>query len=288
MLRPAGLAYPAAVPDRHEFCPAAHRSNLRCRSISPRSAPRSPPKSAGVDLCLPARRRDRRRDLVGHRPLRRGGLPRPAPDRRAAARLRRPLRPAGDRPRRRAGRTSAGWRSRRSATSPTWTRTTTSAAWTTGAGSTASATGCGTPTPPTCRCRSVLGMLHAVALPPPSPFGNGETEFADMRAAYDALPDATKAGDRRTGGGARHVLVARPDRLHRVPAGRARAVPAVAAAPGAHCIPARSARRCICRRTPRTSSAGRWRTAGCCCGTSPRTRRSGSSSTATPGGSAIW
>jgi alpha-ketoglutarate-dependent 2,4-dichlorophenoxyacetate dioxygenase len=39
----------------------------------------------------------------------------------------------------------------------------------------------------------VLGMLHAVALPPPSPFGNGETEFADMRAAYDALPDATQA-----------------------------------------------------------------------------------------------
>jgi len=38
----------------------------------------------------------------------------------------------------------------------------------------------------------VLGMLHAVTLPPPSPFGNGETEFADMRAAYDELPDATK------------------------------------------------------------------------------------------------
>jgi alpha-ketoglutarate-dependent 2,4-dichlorophenoxyacetate dioxygenase len=38
----------------------------------------------------------------------------------------------------------------------------------------------------------VLGMLYAVALPPPSPFGNGETEFADMRAAYDALPEATK------------------------------------------------------------------------------------------------
>jgi alpha-ketoglutarate-dependent 2,4-dichlorophenoxyacetate dioxygenase len=38
----------------------------------------------------------------------------------------------------------------------------------------------------------VLGMLHAVALPPPSPFGNGETEFADMRAAYDALPDSTR------------------------------------------------------------------------------------------------
>ncbi len=39
----------------------------------------------------------------------------------------------------------------------------------------------------------VLGMLHAVALPPASPFGNGETEFADMRAAYDALPEATTA-----------------------------------------------------------------------------------------------
>ena len=39
----------------------------------------------------------------------------------------------------------------------------------------------------------VLGMLHAVTLPPPSAFGNGETEFADMRAAYDALPDTTKA-----------------------------------------------------------------------------------------------
>src|SRR5277367_3916471 len=38
----------------------------------------------------------------------------------------------------------------------------------------------------------VLGMLHAVALPPPSPFGNGETEFADMRAAYDALPQTTR------------------------------------------------------------------------------------------------
>jgi alpha-ketoglutarate-dependent 2,4-dichlorophenoxyacetate dioxygenase len=38
----------------------------------------------------------------------------------------------------------------------------------------------------------VLGLLHAVTLPPQSAFGNGETEFADMRAAYDALPRATK------------------------------------------------------------------------------------------------
>jgi len=38
----------------------------------------------------------------------------------------------------------------------------------------------------------VLGMLHAVAVPPPGPLGGGETEFADMRAAYDALPEAMK------------------------------------------------------------------------------------------------
>jgi alpha-ketoglutarate-dependent 2,4-dichlorophenoxyacetate dioxygenase len=39
----------------------------------------------------------------------------------------------------------------------------------------------------------VLGMLFAVAVPPASPFGAGETEFADMRAAYDALSGAQKA-----------------------------------------------------------------------------------------------
>ena len=38
----------------------------------------------------------------------------------------------------------------------------------------------------------VLGVLHAVAVPPASALGGGETEFADMRAAYDALPEAMK------------------------------------------------------------------------------------------------
>lgn len=38
-----------------------------------------------------------------------------------------------------------------------------------------------------------LGMLHAVKIPPASAFGGGETEFADMRAAYDNLDDKTKA-----------------------------------------------------------------------------------------------
>jgi alpha-ketoglutarate-dependent 2,4-dichlorophenoxyacetate dioxygenase len=39
----------------------------------------------------------------------------------------------------------------------------------------------------------VLGMLFAVEVAPPSPFGAGETEFADMRAAYDALSEPQKA-----------------------------------------------------------------------------------------------
>jgi alpha-ketoglutarate-dependent 2,4-dichlorophenoxyacetate dioxygenase len=39
----------------------------------------------------------------------------------------------------------------------------------------------------------VLGMLHAVAVPPASALGGGETEFADMRAAYDTLPEAMKS-----------------------------------------------------------------------------------------------
>src|SRR5436309_9912535 len=39
----------------------------------------------------------------------------------------------------------------------------------------------------------VLGTLFAVAVPPASPFGGGETEFADMRAAYEALSDAQRA-----------------------------------------------------------------------------------------------
>src|SRR5690349_21257170 len=38
----------------------------------------------------------------------------------------------------------------------------------------------------------VLGMLFGVTVPPASPFGAGETEFADMRAAYDALSEAQK------------------------------------------------------------------------------------------------
>jgi alpha-ketoglutarate-dependent 2,4-dichlorophenoxyacetate dioxygenase len=42
------------------------------------------------------------------------------------------------------------------------------------------------------RVPAMLSMLYAHRVPGPSPLGAGETEFADLRAAYDALPDATK------------------------------------------------------------------------------------------------
>ena len=43
------------------------------------------------------------------------------------------------------------------------------------------------------RLPAALSMLYAHRVPGPSPKGNGETEFADMRAAYDALSDQQKA-----------------------------------------------------------------------------------------------
>jgi alpha-ketoglutarate-dependent 2,4-dichlorophenoxyacetate dioxygenase len=43
------------------------------------------------------------------------------------------------------------------------------------------------------RVPAALSMLYAHRVPARGPCGNGETEFADLRAAYDALPEATKA-----------------------------------------------------------------------------------------------
>jgi alpha-ketoglutarate-dependent 2,4-dichlorophenoxyacetate dioxygenase len=43
------------------------------------------------------------------------------------------------------------------------------------------------------RVPAALSMLYAHRVPARGPRGNGETEFADLRAAYDALPEATKA-----------------------------------------------------------------------------------------------
>ena len=188
---------------------------------------------AGLDLSAPIDSGHRPGNLARDRPLRRAGVPRPASDRPAAARFRGAVRRIGDRPRRRCGRDGGGSRSRRSATSRTSTRTTGCAPATTGRrldslGNRLWHTDASYMPVPV-----VLGMLFAVAVPPASPLGGGETEFADMRAAYDALTRRTEGGDRRSGRRARRVLVARPDRLYRISARRARAVPAVAPAPGA-------------------------------------------------------
>jgi alpha-ketoglutarate-dependent 2,4-dichlorophenoxyacetate dioxygenase len=43
------------------------------------------------------------------------------------------------------------------------------------------------------RVPAALSMLYAHRVPRPGPLGKGETEFADLRAGYDALPAARKA-----------------------------------------------------------------------------------------------
>ena len=112
----------------------------------------------------------------------------------------------------------------------------------------------------------VLGMLHAVTVPPASALGGGETEFADMRAAYDALPEATKTAidglivqhdvfwSRGQIGFTEFPPGKREQYRHR------RSV-------SCGCILGRSARRSICPRTRRTSLAGRLPMAGYYCST---------------------
>ena len=82
----------------------------------------------------------------------------------------------------------AAW-ARASPISPTSTRTATSCRPRTGSGSSSSATGSGIPTAPSARCpRSIRCSPGRVV-----PSWGGNTEFADMRAAYDALDERTKA-----------------------------------------------------------------------------------------------
>ena len=109
----------------------------------------------------------------------------------------------------------------------------------------------------------VLGMLFAVELPPASPWGAGETEFADMRAAYDALTETQKKAiddlvvehDVFWSRGRSALPNSRPASAS---SSRRRASASCAA------IRRRAARRCTCRRTPRTSLAGRCPRGGCC------------------------
>jgi alpha-ketoglutarate-dependent 2,4-dichlorophenoxyacetate dioxygenase len=110
----------------------------------------------------------------------------------------------------------------------------------------------------------VLGMLHAKAFPPPSPFGNGETEFANMHAAYDALAPTMQdsiadlviehdvfwsrgqIGFTKFESGERGEYPPSPQRLVRT-------------------HPGSKPKRFISPPMPRTSSAGRSRMGGCCC-----------------------
>ena len=108
-------------------------------------------------------------------------------------------------------------------------------------------------------------MLFAVAVPPASPLGGGQTEFADMRAAYDALDDDLKATI--DGLVVEHdIFWSRgADRLHRsFPPGEREKMPIAPARlvrrhPG-------SGRKTLynCLRMASAWSAGRSPTAGCC------------------------
>ena len=114
------------------------------------------------------------------------------------------------------------------------------------------------------RIPAALSMLYAHRVPRPNPLGKGETEFADLRAAYDALPAATKAEI--------EDLVA----LHDIAWSRAQLgftellfgekdmLPPVPQRLGGF-IPAPSARRSTLRRMPRRSSTGRCPMAVCWC-----------------------
>ena len=103
-----------------------------------------------------------------------------------------------------------------SPTSPTSTSTTSRWPATTGAGCSRSATGCGTPTARSRQSPAKYSLLHARSIPSKG----GNTEFADMRAAYDALDDETKAELRGPGLRALADLLAAAARLYRLHATR--------------------------------------------------------------------
>ena len=78
------------------------------------------------------------------------------------------------------------------------------------------------------RLPAYCSMLHARSIPPIG----GQTEFADMRAAYDALPEPTKRRHRRAGGRAFAHDLARQAGLRRFRRERARGLQAGAAGAG--------------------------------------------------------
>ena len=96
----------------------------------------------------------------------------------------------------------------------------------------------------------VLGLLHAKTLPPTSPFGNGETEFADMPARiadlvveHDVFWSRGQMGFTNFEPGEREQYPPSPQRLLRTYACRGKATwssgttaaPCIAAAPTMRC-----------------------------------------------------
>ena len=121
-------------------------------------------------------------------------------------------------------------------------------------------------------------MLMARVVPPVA----ADTELADMRTAYDTLPEGDEGEARRAPRAPLHRLLA-PDPRVRVLRGGVGA--AEGGDPPSWCgpFPPPAAARSISRPTPPGSSGGRCRTAGCCSATSWSTPRNRSSCTATPG-----
>ena len=214
-------------PDRHEFCPAAHRSNLRCRSIFPRLAPAFAAEIGGVDLACPLDPATvdgiwsaiDRYAVVIFRNQRLTDAQRPTV----------PQKPAEDRPGRGAGGPrrlaipQIGDISNLDANNKVRRLDDRRRLDSLEAGS-------GTPTPPTCRCRSVLGMLHARRRRP----RRSATARPSSSCALPTTRCPRRRGRRSTDWWCSTTCSGRAaDRRHRVPTGRARTVPAVAAASGA-------------------------------------------------------
>ncbi len=127
-------------------------------------------------------------------------------------------------------------------------------------------------------------MLHAKVIPPVA----ADTEFADMRAAYDALDAETRA---RLEGLRAHHSVAHSRHLLGFEFSESEKTQLAGAIhPLVRTIPrsrARAADRSTSPRMPRGSSTGRCPRDGSCSTTSPSTPPGRSSSTVTPGASEI-
>ena len=158
--------------------------------------------------------------------------------------------------------TSAGCRWT-STTSPTSTRTTRCWRATIGGGCSAWATGCGTRTVRSRRCRRSIRCCRRGA----SRRAGGNTEFADMRAAYDALDDETKAECENLICEHSQLVLAQHPGLYRLHRRRTPQVRAGAATPGAPPSGRPAASRCSWRRMPARSSAGRCRRRAPSCAT---------------------